>query len=147
MDKQKLQAKTLKPEIISVTLQIKHQAGLVAEEGGLCWVTKGDAVQLGLAEDPVGCGLQMIDLKTDPCSRAPLFSMRAVITEPADVETRHRTRVCELTGLRWLHRSTCRQLISLRWKIPLQSFRYNLHSRCHEVKHHMKHLKHIKFTS
>lgn len=66
---------------------------------------KGDAVQLGLAEDPVGFGLQIIDLKTDPWLQgsAPLFSMRAVITEPADVETRHRIRVCELAGLRWSH--------------------------------------------
>lgn len=66
---------------------------------GLQWVTNRDTVQLGLAENPVGFGLHIIDLKTDPCSLAPLFSMRAVITEPAEAETHHRIRVCERAGL------------------------------------------------
>lgn len=72
-----------------------------------------ESVQLGLAEDPVGFGLQIIDLRTDPCSLAPHFSMRAVITEPAEVETRHRIRVCERAGLMAPSIGRC-----LWWKIP-----------------------------
>lgn len=80
-------------------------------------MTNRDSVQLGLAEDPVGFGLEIIDLKTDPCGLAPLFSMRAVITEPAELETRHGIRVCERAGL-MVALIGCCQLISLWWKIP-----------------------------
>lgn len=51
------------------------------------------------AEDPVGFGLHIIDLKIDPCRPAPLFSMSAVITEPAGVETHHGIRACEHGGI------------------------------------------------
>lgn len=57
---------------------------------GFCCVMK---VQLRIAEAPMGFRLQIMDLKADPCSLVPLFSMRALITESTHVETCHRIRV------------------------------------------------------
>lgn len=93
-------------------------------------------------KDPVGFELQIIDLKTDPCSLVPLFSMRAVIS---DVETCQRIRVCGRAGLRWSHWSTVVSWLVCGGNFHQCFYREIWNITCTtsgiNIQHHMKHHK------